>query len=375
VIAVDFPPLLKELKKMSWILFIVTLAAFTAIFSEFGGKLRASSAIGWWLIACFLLTAAVAPSLLMPVTHALGITLVSNFVMATTIVFLFLQVFSLSALQTGEARKIRATVSKLAAESFVSSNPHVKGTGARKPSALIVLPCYNEEGSVPLMVPQLESLKRRSSWAIDYCFVDDGSTDRTRQLLGEIAPQNFVPHLVNNNVSGVLMTGFQIALLAGFDYAVQCDGDGQHPVSEIERLLEEAQAHDADLLIASRFASNGTNGDTLASTTLLRRSGSLILIGVLRSLWPGLQCSDPTSGFRVYSRKTCMHLLTHMPDEFPEPEAIAIATVAGLKVVETSVKMEKRLAGLSSIRGLKTFIYMYKAISALVGLRLRTLRR
>jgi hypothetical protein len=64
-----------------------------------------------------------------------------------------------------------------------------------------------------------------------------------------------------------------------------------------------------------------------------------------------------------------------MPDEFPEPEAIAIATVAGLKVIETSVKMEKRLAGLSSIRGLKTFIYMYKAISALVGLRLRTLRR
>jgi glycosyltransferase involved in cell wall biosynthesis len=85
---------------------------------------------------------------------------------------------------------------------------------------------------------------------------------------------------VNNNVSGVLMTGFQIALLAGFDYAVQCDGDGQHPVNEIERLLEEAKAHHADLLIASRFASDGTNGDTLASTTLLRRSGSLILVAL-----------------------------------------------------------------------------------------------
>lgn len=358
---------------MSASLLIATVAALMLIFSEFGGKLRASSALGWWLIAAFLLTAVIRPSILIPVTNALGITLVSNFVMATTIVFLFLQVFSLSALHTAEARKIRATISKLAAETFLEKNQLLKNSSPSKPRALVILPCYNEEGAIPTLVPQLESLRINSNFSIEFCFVDDGSTDKTREKLAQLAPKNFVTHLVNNNVSGVLLTGFQIALLADIDYVVQCDGDGQHPISEIPRLLSEANKTLADLVVASRFVAKQRIGNQLESTTRLRRSGSLLLVAILRILWPKLQCTDPTSGFRVYSQKMVQMLSAQMPDEFPEPETLALAIIQNLKIVETHVTMSKRMTGLSSIRGIKSFIYMSKAISALVGLKLRNL--
>ena len=360
---------------MSWLLLIATVAAFTMIFSEFGGKLRASSALSWWLIAGFLLAAAIVPSTLIPITQALGITLVSNLVLATTIVFLFLQVFSLSALHTAEARKLRSAISKLAAETFLKSNPDFNHKKNTNPSALVILPCYNEEAAIPTLVPEIEKLKIHNDWTINYCFIDDGSTDQTRTVLTELAPNNFVPHLVNNNVSGVLLTGFHIAILSKFDFVIQCDGDGQHPISEIPRILYQAHHAKADLLIASRFVEKHSLSAGLESTTKLRRSGSLLLIALLRTLWPKLKCTDPTSGFRVYSNRIIKLLTTQMPDEFPEPETLALAALHRMKVVETPVTMAKRTTGLSSLHGFKSFIYMYKAISALIGLRLRNMRK
>lgn len=359
---------------MSWTLFLLTLVAFATIFSEFGGKLRASSAISWWLIAAFLLIAVTNPNIFQPVTQKLGIELVSNFVMAATIIFLFLQMLSLSAIQTSEARKIRLMISTIASEDFLLKNPELNTSTSNQKRALVVLPCFNEEGAVSEMAQSLSKLKKQTNGSIEYCFVDDGSTDKTKEVLTRTAPTNFVRHHVNNNVSGVLLTGFTICQLANFDYVIQCDGDGQHPVSEIPRLLSEAITKDVDLLIASRFLDNTNTSDNLESTTALRRSGALMIIGLLKILWPGLKCSDPTSGFRVYSKNLCRILMTRMPDEFPEPEAIAIARIHKLKILETAVRMNKRLSGTSSIRGLKSFIYMYKAFAALIGLRLRTLK-
>lgn len=358
---------------MSWTLFLITLTAFATIFSEFGGKLRASSAISWWSIAAFLLIAATSPSLFTPVTQFLGIELVSNFVMATTIIFLFLQVLSLSANQTNESRKIRLMISRIAAEHHLRFNPELMMQNSNQKRALIVLPCFNEQGSVEKLAKGLDDIKSRSKGTIDYCFIDDGSTDNTREILSRVAPKNFAHHLVNNNVSGVLLTGFQICLMANFDFVIQCDGDGQHPLDQIERLFQEAQSKQADLLIASRFLKSN-NSNSLESTTALRRSGSLLIIALIKFLWPSIKISDPTSGFRVYSKRLCSLLTKDMPDEFPEPETIPLAYVNNFRVCETSVKMSKRTAGVSSINGIKSFIYMYKAIAALIGLRLRTLK-
>jgi len=64
-----------------------------------------------------------------------------------------------------------------------------------------------------------------------------------------------------------------------------------------------------------------------------------------------------------------------MPDEYPEPEAIALVALSRLLIEETHVAMLPRTLGTSSTSGLKSARFMTKVTTALLGLRLRTLFR
>jgi hypothetical protein len=62
-----------------------------------------------------------------------------------------------------------------------------------------------------------------------------------------------------------------------------------------------------------------------------------------------------------------------MPDDYPEPESIALLANSDAVIVEYPVQMLPRQAGESSIAPLGAVQYMIKVISAMLGLRLRTL--
>ncbi len=85
----------------------------------------------------------------------------------------------------------------------------------------------------------------------------------------------------------------------------------------------------------------------------------------------GSRIYDTTSGFRVYSKKAMTRLLSVLPDEFPEPESIALLSLDNQKIVEMPVEMRKRESGVSSLAGLKSARFMIKVLSALIGLRIR----
>ena len=168
------------------------------------------------------------------------------------------------------------------------------------------------------------------------------------------------------------MTGFALAKELGYDFVVQCDSDGQHPLEDIARMVQEAERDKTDMLIASRFV-GGTSRiqRSLESTTYMRRLGGLGIALTLRMLTQGRRITDPTSGFRVYSRKAIEKLIANMPDEYPEPESIAILATCSLKIGETRVSMRPRITGESSISGFKSMNFMIKVISALLGLKVR----
>ena len=98
-----------------------------------------------------------------------------------------------------------------------------------------------------------------------------------------------------------------------------------------------------------------------------------MISGALRFLFGVGPIQDPTSGFRVYSRRAIDQLIHCMPDEYPEPELLALAATRGLRVSESPVIMQARQGGKSSIGGLSSIQYMLKVLTALTGLRLRAL--
>jgi hypothetical protein len=125
-------------------------------------------------------------------------------------------------------------------------------------------------------------------------------------------------------------------------------------------------------VLGSRFAI--ADAATLESTTRLRRLGMILIILALRLFGNIAKVSDPTSGFRVYSSRAVTTLIRTMPDEYPEPETVAILASNDLQIVEHHVDMLPRQAGVSSLSRFKSMHYMIKVLSALLGLRIRILK-
>ena len=107
---------------------------------------------------------------------------------------------------------------------------------------LTAIPVYNEERHV---VAVLNEVRRYSP---DILVVNDGSTDRTGELLARQEGLRVITHPSNRGYGAALMSAFCYALKRGVDVLVTMDCDGQHEPARIPVLLEAL--HDADQRLA-----------------------------------------------------------------------------------------------------------------------------
>jgi hypothetical protein len=340
------------------------------ILSQFGGRLTARQSLLWWLALLFLLFVAITPNSLLSFARLIGFQLVSNLVFAAMILFLIFQLIHESAFSAAQARRLREVVCFQSSQEYLRKKESSSPSSGRARKVLVVFPCFNEEATIADLASRIEPIRHHSTYAFDFCVVNDGSTDRTEIHLRTHMPADHTSHATNLGVSAALLTGFKILAQSGHDYVVQCDADGQHPVEQIPYLVEQADERKTDLLVGSRFKGTGKIGH--ASTTGFRRLGSLLVTSALAIFGNRRAITDPTSGFRVYSRRAALHLMRVMPDEYPEPESIALLTLAGALIAEIPVDMSARAGGVSSLAGIKGPKYMVKVFTSLLGLRLRT---
>ncbi len=232
---------------------------------------------------------------------------------------------------------------------------------------LVVVPAHNEEEALPGLVQEMRAALVELKVSGEVVVVDDGSSDRTGAIAASLGVRVLrLRHTLG--IGGAVQTGLRVALREGFDCAVQVDGDGQHPPSEIAKLLAALTNGPApDLVVGSRFLRREGY-----RSTALRRVGAWWLRCVLRLF--GLKVTDPTSGFRVYGPRALSLFDRTYPYDYPEPEALAIARASRLKVVEVPVAMRERQGGRSSITGLHGPYYMLKVTLAVVLAYLRTKR-
>lgn len=104
----------------------------------------------------------------------------------------------------------------------------------------IVIPSYNEEGNIEVMVKTLHGVLQKLPYNYELIFVDDGSNDQTLQTLKKLSQNDkklFFIELSRN-------FGHQNALKAGVDAAkanavITMDGDMQHPPELLPLLLQK----------------------------------------------------------------------------------------------------------------------------------------
>lgn len=226
-----------------------------------------------------------------------------------------------------------------------------------------IVPAYNEARNLPRLAEAL----RAHAPQLEVCLVDDGSTDETAQV-AEGLGWTVLRLPMNLGIGGAVQAGYLWALERGHDVAIQIDGDGQHDPADVGALLAPIRAERADVVIGSRFLSDGG-----FRSTLVRRAGIRYLSWFLR-LRCGARVTDPTSGFRAAGRDAIALFARYYPSDYPEPEAIALARRAGLRIVEAPVRMRERAHGRSSITVFRSLYYLVKVSLALVLLPRRGIR-
>ena len=207
----------------------------------------------------------------------------------------------------------------------------------------MIIPAYNEEESIFDTVTSILNYRKKVDFELDYVVINDGSTDKTKEILEE-NHFNAVNLVMNLGIGGAVQTGYKYALEHDYDVAVQFDGDGQHDIESLSELLEPIRKNEADLVIGSRFV-----GDVKSEfqTTFMRRL-------------------DTTSGYRLADKAIIKQFAKRYPIKYPEPETIVHILKRKYRVVEQPANMFERTGGVSSITPIKSIRYMLEVCSSIV---------
>jgi glycosyltransferase involved in cell wall biosynthesis len=224
---------------------------------------------------------------------------------------------------------------------------------------LIVIPCYNEEASLPSVLPELQQTTLPDGYQMEILVINDCSKDNT-SAVAKRYQATVIDLPVNLGIGGAVQTGILYARNNGFDLAIQLDGDGQHPPKELPKMVSFHLQTGANVVIGSRFLEKEGFQSSFA-----RRMGIKYFHWINRLL-TGLHIYDSTSGFRLFDRKAIEIAAVNYPDEYPEPESLLVFSKMGLKIAEVAVIMSPRLGGKSSIRHFGSLYYCIKVSLAML---------
>lgn len=234
-------------------------------------------------------------------------------------------------------------------DSFQNNNPSQLDASLSMISA--VIPVYNEEEVIDEFSSRLvESL---SKMVPDYeiVFVVEGK-DATLEKLSALAREN--PHVKVHYCPKRL--GLGPATKKGLelvdphaDHVLIMDADLNHHPEEIPRLLN--LANNADIVVGSRSREHGLVNELPFFKRIISGSTNWILRNAFR-----IQCSDVTSGFRLYSAKTIETIRRKLISKNFEitAELLIRAKKEGYTITEVPITFTRRPRGTSKLSFVKS---------------------
>lgn len=210
----------------------------------------------------------------------------------------------------------------------------------------IVMLCFNEEKAPPRVLPEIIKFCETNHWKL--IIVNDGSRDQTAAILANHTHHplvRIIHHKVNRGYGAALTTGISQCTTP---HLITIDADGQHRLEDIPAMLEAHKQQNADLTIGRRIYPEGEDST--------RRAGKLIIRTIAKFLFPHMHIRDLNSGIKLYNTPIAKAFSPFCPESMAFSDVMSLMHFnLGLKVIEHPVKINKRLAGKSTI-GLNTAI-------------------
>ncbi len=210
----------------------------------------------------------------------------------------------------------------------------------------LVIPAKNEAEGLAGFLTELKTKYPQ----FEIIVVNDASTDNTKEV-AEQAQVQVITHPYSIGNGGSIKTG---ARNATREYILFMDGDGQHRVEDIEKLITKFQ-QGFDMVVGFREKSSQANFSRWVGNRFYNYIASIIV---------RQKILDLTSGFRIVKRDLFMEFLHLLPNGFSYPSTITMAffrsgyAVGYEKIIVNPRKGKSHLRLFSD--GLKFMLIIYK---------------
>ena len=206
----------------------------------------------------------------------------------------------------------------------------------------IVIPAYNEENNLKKgVLDVVTAYLSKSSFDYEILIVDDGSTDKTVEIVKKYIQKEKKIKLIQNSHGGKAMaviTGMQKAI---GDIVLFTDTDQATPINQLEKFIPVFD-NGFDIVIGSRRGRKGA--------PLVRKLAAWGF-SVLRTLILGLPFKDTQCGFKAFSRKSIEKIVPIIKNEWGvihfkggavnagfDVELLYLAKKYGFKIAEVPVE-------------------------------------
>lgn len=204
----------------------------------------------------------------------------------------------------------------------------------------VIIPAYNEEKAIEQTIQSLKKELNRLDLNYEIIVVNDGSTDKTKEILGTIEGIKLINHPENQGYGAALKTGIKNN---GYDWILIIDADKTYPVEAISNLITHAPNY--DMVIGARTGKK-------AKIPLIRKPAKWV-INKLANYLSGIKIPDLNSGLRIIKKSLLEKFIFILPDGFSFTTTITLAALTnGYGVKYIPIDYHKRI-GKSKFKPIK----------------------
>jgi hypothetical protein len=228
----------------------------------------------------------------------------------------------------------------------------------------LVIPCYNEESTLPYLHRTLQHLQfaLSSQWDLKILFVDDCSCDNTPEVLqalfGNDPDIRIVRHESNKGVSAAILTGIDAATT---EIVASIDCDCSYDPLELRNMLPLMNSSVA-MVTASPYHRDGRVSNVPRWRLALSHTLSLMYRLLLKQ-----KLSTWTSCFRIYQKHQIIDLPLRENGFLGTAELAAQLSLHGRLIVEHPATLEVRLFGFSKMKTIRTIFSHLRLLTKVVA--------
>ncbi len=236
------------------------------------------------------------------------------------------------------------------------------------PEISFIMPCYNEQEVIPYTIPEFVKAFEEAGHRLELVAVDNGSTDRTGEILAEFAAQGLpvVPHRVELNEGygkGVL----ESIPVCRAPWVGIIPADGQVDAEDVARLFSVMKNMDSLTIgkVRRRFRLDGFRRKVVSVAYNL-----FVLL-----LWPRIDTLDVNGSPKIAHRAVLDVMDLRSRRWFLDPEMMVKAHYMGVRIFELNVFARMRGNGLSHVNASTCWEFLTTLVGFRFGKALGSWRR